>query len=124
MDAIIIQTMTRYNLYWGLKSDTIGAEYHYTEEYETQEEAENDVFDHALEEYELYAGTDDYPDWDQVFSDYCKEHNLDEDESTFNINTISAIEKVYNRIVKGYIDSYVVETKKDVIPEDELIFRS
>ena len=71
-----------YNLYAGLGGGFGGMQYHYTEEFDTREEAVDAAYQIAREDYESYEGLYGLMSWTDIKEEYCHENGLTEDQLT------------------------------------------
>lgn len=100
--------MKEYNIYAGLGGGFGGKKYLYTSLFESQEEADNEAYYAAKEEYESYEGTYDGVN---TFEDAMNEA-LDENPEY----TEEELEDIANEIYNGYVDDW---TEYCAIPTDE-----
>ncbi len=114
--------MKQYNIYAGLGGSFGGAKYQYTGLYETQEEAEDDAFQAACENYDQYEGFQGLPSWKDAVEAYCvdqgidlEEFNEDDDES------LQEVEEYYNDARENWLCYYAIPTDEDNIDQKDLI---
>lgn len=107
--------MKQYNIYAGLAGGFGGATYQYTGLYETQEEAEEDAFTAACEEYESYAGCHGI----RSLADICEDEGLDPEDMTAEDD--EAVQSIYEEDRESWIDHYAVPTEEDDIDPEDLV---
>ena len=101
--------MDKYNIYAGLGGGFGGANYKFTIEANSLEEAEDVAYQKAIEEYEEYEGFYGLKTWTD-----CAEES--------GVYDSSYIDDLYNDEIESWIEYYAVLTSEDKnISEDELI---
>lgn len=113
--------MKQYNIYAGLGGSFGGANYQYTGLYETQEEAEEDAFQAACEDYEQYEGLHGLPDWEDAVEAYCSDQGINQED--FDDEVLQEVEEYYDDAREDWLCYYVVPTDEDNIDQDDLIIR-
>ena len=114
--------MKQYNIYAGLGGSFGGANYQYTGLYETQDEAEDDAFQAACEDYEQYAGCHNLPCWEDAVEEYCTSNGIDpEDFDNEDEEALQEVEECYNEARENWLCYYVVPTDEDNIDQEDLI---
>lgn len=114
--------MKQYNIYAGLGGSFGGANYQYTGLYETQDEAEDDAFQAACEDYEQYAGCHGLSGWEDAVNDYCAGQGIDpEDFDEEDEEALQEVEEYYGDARESWLCYYVVPTDEDNIDQDDLI---
>lgn len=111
--------MKQYNIYAGLGGSFGGASYQYTTLAGTREEAEDEAFEVACEEYESMAGLHGLRDMDSCTEEYCLDNNLDQEE--LDEEDLDIIEEAYIEEREGWLCYNVVPTEEDTIDKDDLI---
>lgn len=111
--------MNQYNIYAGLGGSFGGARYQFTSLCETIEEAKDEAFQAACEEYESYAGIHGLPSWEDAIADYCADNDINPDE--YSGEDSEAVEEYYNEIRESWLDYSVVPTDEDNIDPEDLI---
>ena len=111
--------MKQYNIYAGLGGSFGGAKYQYTGLYETREEAEEEAFQTACEDYEQYEGLYGLYGWKDATNDYCNDQEIDPEDLTDE--DTQEIENYYDEGRESWIDYYVVPTDEDNIDPEDLI---
>lgn len=95
-----------YNIYAGLGGGFGGAQYDYTCNCESKEEAEDLAYDAAINVYELYEGSHGLLD----YSD-CREVSSSDEEA----------EEMYNEERESWLEYYAVPTDEDTeTPKEEI----
>lgn len=102
--------MPRFKIYAGLSGGFGGANYRFTGEYETEEEACLDAYNEAVEEYVSYEGCHGLLDWGE-----CKETLLEEGEDI----TDEDVDDYYREEIEGWIEYYAIMISDDDIEEEE-----
>lgn len=105
--------MDKYNIYAGLGGSFGGAEYKFTIEANSLEEAEDIAYQEAVEEYEEYEGFYGLKTW----TDCAEELGVDvENEDHDDVNDL------YNEEIESWIEYYAILTSEDEnISKDELV---
>lgn len=110
--------MAKYNIYAGLGGGFGGATYQYTQEYDSQEEANDDAYAIAVEDYESYAGYHGVVSYDEI----CNRVLEDDEYKDLSEEAVDAlIDEMYNEEIENWIESYAVLTSEDDIDEDDLV---
>lgn len=102
--------MPRFKIYAGLSGGFGGANYRFTDEYETEEEACLDAYNEAVEEYASYEGCHGLLDWGE-----CKEALLEEGEDI----TDEDVDDYYRAEIEGWIEYYAIMISDDDIEAEE-----
>ena len=105
--------MPRFKIYAGLSGGFDGANYRFTDEYETEEEACLDAYNEAVKEYESYEGCHGLLDWAE-----CKEALLEGKEEREEI-TDEDVDDYYREEIEGWIEYYAIMISDDDIEEEE-----
>lgn len=105
--------MPRFKIYAGLSGGFGGANYRFTDEYETEEEACLDAYNEAVEEYVSYEGCHGLLDWGE-----CKEALLEDKEEGEDI-TDEDVDDYYRSEIEGWIEYYAIMISDDDIEEEE-----
>ena len=105
--------MDRYNIYAGLGGGFGGANYKFTIEANSLEEAEDIAYQEAVEEYEEYEGYHGLKTW----AECAEELGVDvENEDS------DGVDDLYNEEIESWIHYYAILTSKDKnISKDELV---
>lgn len=96
-----------YNLYAGLTGVFGGCRYRTTEEFDTEQEAEDAARILAVQEYEEHAGLYELPSWDDICDKYCEENQLD--EANLSAQDNEEIDQIYEETMDSWL-SYLVTT--------------
>lgn len=111
--------MEKYNIYAGLGGSFGGAQYLYTIEVNSKEEAEEIAYHEAIEVYQDFEGTYGIMDWNDCAI------SLDIDPYTENNDLISRVDESYNKEIENWIVYYVILTSKDKeISKEKLIYET
>lgn len=114
--------MKQYNIYAGLEGNFRGASYLFTGLYETQEEAENDAFQVACENYDQYAGVHGLPSWKDAVETYCIDQGIDLEEfKEDDDGVLQEVKEYYNDARENWLCYHVVLTNEDDIDPEDLI---
>ena len=114
--------MKQYNIYSGLGGSFGGAQYQFTGLYETQEEAEDDAFQSACENYEQYEGLHGLPGWGDAVEAYCNSLGIDPDDfDEDDDEALQEVEEYYDEARESWLSYYAVPTDEDSIDQDDLI---
>lgn len=105
--------MPRFKIYAGLSGGFGGANYRFTDEYETEEEACLAAYNEAVEEYESHEGCHGLLDWAE-----CKEALLEDKEEEEDI-TDEDVDDYYREEIEGWIEYYAIMISDDDIEEEE-----
>lgn len=105
--------MDRYNIYAGLGGSFGGANYKFTIEAKSKEEAEDIAYQEAVEEYEEYEGYHGLKTW----AECAEELGVDvENEDSDDVNDL------YNEEIESWIEYYAILTSEDKnISKEELV---
>lgn len=112
--------MKQYNIYAGLGGSFGGARYQFTTLCETRDEAEEEAFESACEEYTQYDGLLKLPSWEDAIRKYCENNDISEDKLTDE--DTQEIEEYYNEAMEDWLEYYIVPTDEDDIDQKDLIF--
>ena len=93
--------MPKFKIYAGLSGGFGGAVYQGTYEYDTIEEAEDDAYTLAVEEYESYAGSQGLMSWSEIKEDLIESFGIEPSEEDVNDH--------YREYVESWISYYVKE---------------
>ena len=103
--------MEKYNIYAGLGGSFGGAEFQYTGEFESFEDAMIEARNIAVQEYESYAGmADGVRDWVDVAEEYCEIHGIADEIEDYDMDMIN---ELYDDEVESWIDYYVINPESD-----------
>ena len=118
MDYTIInrENMKEYNIYAGLGGSFGGARYLYTTLCESEDDAADEAYQAACEEYEDHSGFSGLPNWNDAVEAARNESSECDDEPDEDI-----VQEYYNSFVEDWIDYYCVLTEDDDIKEEDLI---
>lgn len=108
--------LREYNIYAGLGGGYGGAKYQYTSLFESEEEAANESYYVAREEYTTYEGMRGLEDFSDAIEE-ARSMNPDLDDEELE----SIAEEIYNSYVEDWIEYYVVPTDEDSLDEEDLI---
>ena len=111
--------MKQYNIYAGLNGSFGGASYQYTTLAESYEEAEQEAYEAACDEYESMAGLHGLYDIEDCIEEYCSENNLERDE--LDEEDLAIVDETYIEERENWLDYKAVLTEEDNIGEDDLI---
>ena len=105
--------MDKYNIYAGLGGSFGGANYKFTIEANSLEEAMDIAYQEAVEEYQQYEGLHGLRTW----IDCAEELGVDiEEEDSEDVDDL------YNSEIESWIDYYAILTSEDKnISKDELV---
>lgn len=108
--------MDRYNIYAGLGGSFGGANYKFTIEAKSKEEAEEIAYNEAVEVYQDFEGTYGIMDWNDCAI------SLEIDPCTENDNLIAEVDELYNEEMENWIEYYAILTSEDKnISKEELV---
>ena len=96
--------MKKFRIFAGLKGGLDGPSYVKTCLYKNKEDAEQDAYQYAIEEYESYAGSHGI----RSLNDIAEEEDLDLDDE----RDLREAEEIYNEDLESWIDFYVEEVKE------------
>lgn len=108
--------LREYNIYAGLGGGYGGATYQYTSLFESEEEASNEAYYAAKEEYTDYEGMRGLEDFDDAIEE-ARSTNPDLDDEELE----GIAEEIYNSYVEDWIEYYAVPTDEDSLDEEDLI---
>lgn len=112
--------MEKYNIYAGLGGSFGGAQYLYTSLFNSKQEADDEAYIAACEEYESYEGIHGIKDWEDCFIKFCEEKGID-DTPENQEKYIDIVNELYQDEKENWIEYYSVLTKEDDILERDLI---
>ena len=105
--------MDKYNIYAGLGGSFGGANYKFTVEANSLEEAMDIAYQEAVEEYQQYEGLHGLKTW----IDCAEELGADIEEEDSD-----DVDDLYNSEIESWIDYYAILTSEDKnISKDELV---
>lgn len=108
--------MDKYNIYAGLGGGFGGANYKFTIEAKSKEEAEEIAYNEAVEVYQDFEGTYGIMDWNDCAI------SLEIDPYTENDNLIAEVDELYNEEMENWIEYYAILTSEDKnISKEELV---
>ena len=108
--------MDRYNIYAGLVGSFGGANYKFTIEANSLEEATDIAYHEAVEVYQDFEGTYSIMDWNDCAI------SLEIDPCTENDDLIAEVDELYNEEMENWIEYYAILTSEDEnISKDELV---
>ena len=108
--------MDKYNIYAGLGGSFGGANYKFTIEAKSKEEAEDIAYNEAVEVYQDFEGTYGIMDWDDCAI------SLEIDPYTENDDLIEKVDELYNEEMENWIKYYAILTSEDKnISKEELV---
>lgn len=111
--------LREYNIYAGLGGGFRGAQYQYTSLFESEEEAVNEAYYAAKEEYAAYEGMRGLEDFSDAMEE-ARSMNPDSDDDDEDLERIA--EEIYNSYVEDWIEYYAVPTDEDdSLDEEDLI---
>ena len=113
--------MALYNIYHGLGGGFGGANYDYTADFATKEDAEAAAREAAWEDYESYEGMHGLRDWGAVAQDYIEDECLDCDVDELSDQALEDIDEEYTYEVEGWIDYKAVPTSDDQWVDKDMI---
>lgn len=113
--------MKQYNIYAGLGGSFGGANYQYTTLCETEDEALDEAYKCACEEYEQYEGLYELPSWEDATREYCEELGISQEELKDTDEESLAIEEYYNETRENWLAYHIVPTEEDDIDQEDLI---
>ena len=113
--------MKQYNIYAGLGGNFEDANYHYTTLCETEDEALNEAYECACEEYEQYGRLHGLLSWEDAVNSYCEELGISQEELEDTDEESLAIEEYYNEVRENWLAYHIVLTEEDDIDQEDLI---
>ena len=111
--------MKQYNIYAGLGGSFGGASYQYTILANSLEEAKNEAWEAACDEFESIAGSHGLYDEENCIEEYCLSNNLSRDE--LDEKDLAVINELYLEERDSWIRFNAVLTEEDNIDKDDLI---
>lgn len=112
-----VSNAKEYNIYAGLGGGFGGAKYQYTGLYNSLEEAEEDAYTAASEEYESYSGYHGLLTYEEALETAMNENPGESEEELQNY-----IDGLFTEDKESWIEHYAVLTSEDTeTPEDDLI---
>ena len=111
--------MRQYNIYAGLNGGFGGASYQYTALCDNEDEAYEEAYQVACEEYDSYGGLHGLLDWDSAVEAYCEDRNLDSDN--LSDEDIQSIEDMISEDRENWIEYWAIPTDEDNIVSEDLI---
>lgn len=106
-----------YNIYSGLGGSFGGAIYQYTGLFNSQEEATNEAYQRACEEYDSYS-----ENYGLLTYEEAKEQAIDEGYSPDTEDFEAYISEAFQEDLESWVDYYAILTSEDTeTPEDDLI---
>ena len=96
--------MKKFRIFAGLEGGLDGPSYVKTCLYKNKEDAEQDAYQYAIEEYESYAGLHGI----RSLNDIAEEEDLDLDDE----RDLMVAEEIYYEDMESWIDFYVEEVKE------------
>lgn len=113
--------MKQYNIYAGLGGSFGGASYQFTTLCETPEQAYEEAYDCACEEYDSYEGLHGLPSWEDAINSYCEDLGIDPEDLEGTSEEDLAIEEFYSAARESWLDYRIVPTDEDDIDQEDLI---
>lgn len=111
--------MKQFNIYAGLGGSFGGARYQFTTLAETYEDAMDEAYDAACEEFESYAGVHRLFSTSDAVEEYCNEAGIDKDD--MDDDDWDVIDEMRNEVMESWISYKAVPTEEDTIDEEDLI---
>ena len=111
--------MKQYNIYAGLNGSFGGASYQYTTLADSFEEAEQEAFEAACDEFESMAGLHGLVDEEACIEEYCQNNGLERNE--LDEEDLEIIDEIYLGERENWLDYRAVLTEEDDIDKDDLI---
>lgn len=112
--------MKQYNIYAGLNGSFGGAKYKFTSLCETEDEAYEEAFQAACEDYESYS-IHGLPNWEDAINAYCKENEINTEDFEETDDNSQEIEEYFNEARENWLSYYAVPTDEDDIDPEDLI---
>lgn len=110
--TVDVNKLKEYNIYAGLGGSFGGARYQYTTIAESEEDAVNEAYSIACEEYDSYAGYHGIRSYDDIAEDEDLDPETDSEE----------IEEIYRQECEDWVDYKAVLTSEDKeTSEDEIV---
>ena len=103
----------KYAIYAGLGGSFGGANYQFSGDFDTEEDALGTARIMAIEEYESYEGNYGLPNWEEVKEELIESYGPDEEVSDGDV------QEVYLNYIDGWIDYYVEEVSDEEDENDE-----
>lgn len=112
-----VSNAKEYNIYSGLGGGFGGATYQYTGLFNSQEEATNEAYERACEEYDSYSGSHGLLTYEEA-----EEQAINEGYSPDTEDFEAYISEVFQEDIENWVDYYAILTSEDTeTPEDDLI---
>ena len=112
-----VSNAKEYNIYSGLGGGFGGAKYQYTGLFNSQEEATNEAYQQACEEYYAYSESHGLLTYEEA-----EEQAIDEGYTPDTEDFEAYINEVLQEDIESWVDYYAVPTSEDTeTPEDDLI---
>lgn len=112
-----ISNAKKYNIYAGLSGGFGGATYQYTGLFNSQEEADNEAYQRACEEYDSYSESHGLLTYEEA-----EEQAINEGCSPGTKDFEIYISEVFQEDIEKWVDYYAILTSEDTeTPEDDLI---
>lgn len=118
------EKLREYNIYAGLGGSFGGGRYLYTSVYPSEEEATEDAYQNALQEYESYSGVyQGLATFEEAMDEVLEENGLEDIPS--DIDAAMELSNIANEVYLGYAEDWIsynaVLTEEDDIDEEDLI---
>lgn len=104
--------MKIYNIYAGLGGGFGGVSFQHSEEFESQEDADEYAREVAFKEYDSYGGLHGLSSYDEVEDEYREENDIDADAELDEMQR-EDIQDRFNEIVEGWVSYYAVLPEND-----------
>lgn len=111
--------MKQFNIYAGLRGGFGGATYQYTTICESIDEALDEAFTCAWEDYDAFEGTRGLSSYENVTERYCMEHDLTKDK--LSEEDYDFINDIYTDIAEDWLAYHAIPTEEDDIDQEHLI---
>lgn len=112
-----VSNAKEYNIYAGLGGGFGGATYQYTGLFNSQEEADNEAYQRACEEYDSYSGYHGLLTYEEALEE-AKAENPEATEDELD----DYIGELFQQDMEEWVESYATLTSEDTeTPEDDLI---
>lgn len=111
--------MKQYNIYAGLGGSFGGATYQYTTLCETIDEALDEAYTCAYDDYESLEGTHGLSSYEDILEGYCAEYDLKKDD--LSEEDYDNINDSYTEIVEDWLAYHATPTEEDTIDQEDLI---
>ena len=109
--------MTQYNIYVGI--GVYDYEYLYTGLFDNQDQAIDEAYEAACENYESYSGMPGIPSYHDCIKKFCNENDCTEDD--LDEEDYKTIDEMYSEDRSDWIKYKAVPTYEDDIDEEDLI---